>query len=106
MPRPADMDTDPYAARITWAVGLRVDLDRPIGGTPAAFAETFRARLTQRAGGVQGVTAAASPPAGLDAAGPDVGVDPDFWVAWGASALASMGRTGVVTLAGTRARVT
>lgn len=98
---PLDMDDDPGRSRIGYEIMLRIDPDVPF---TAGAASTISARVLARTGvSPTSVT--------IDAAGvatvivPDRSVDPGFWVAWVASAMAAIPRTGVVTAIGNRARV-
>lgn len=99
---PADMDNDPGSPRIAYEILIRVNPDAPF--QPAAAA-TISARVEARTG----VTPTSVT---IDGAGvativvPDTSVDPGFWVAWVASALAAIPRAGTVTAIGNRARVT
>lgn len=99
---PVDMDDDPGASRIAYEIVVRVDPDTPFA--PAAAA-TITARVRARTG----VTPTSVT---IDGAGvativvPDTSVDPGFWVAWVASAMAAIPRAGIVTAVGNRARIT
>jgi hypothetical protein len=99
---PSDLDGDPNTAKLQWEVVVRINPDTPFAaGAAPAIAAAILAR-----GGV------AAKSVTIDGAGtatvvlPDTGADVTSWVAWVASALAAIGRPGLVTGIGNRARVT
>lgn len=100
MPRPGDMDTDPNLGRLSWEVLLRIDPTAPFAaGAGPAISTAIKNRtgvaplsVTVGADGTASVVLPADRPV-------------DQWVAYVASGMATIPRTGTVTGLGDRCRV-
>lgn len=92
---------DPNVGRITWEIVIKVTPDSPV--TNAANA-SISARIANRTG-VTPTSLTVETDGTVTVVMPDTGVSVEAWVSWVASSMAALGRTGVVTGVGNRARV-
>jgi hypothetical protein len=102
VPIPSDFDGDPNGSKIALEMVIRFVSDTAM---PAATPGAVAARIASRTGVTPKAVAIAADNMSITVTMPDTGQDAGFWVAWLASAVATLGRTGVVQSVGSQARV-